>query len=201
MESVPSNLVVGSPKTIEWTEFENTLDSLIDECRQYYKRDKLFLAYEKVLLIEHNIRYHEEKHEGLDKERLNSLKIKMASDLSELFSKIKKEYTEVQKLLQDFYSEKGWSLQRDSDNVKTWYKHEESAPIYSIKMEGIVESPIFNILAMAYEDDLYTTWVPMLKESRRVYFVSGYRKVVYLRSDLPWPIWSRDACMDMELIF
>lgn len=76
-----------------------------------------------------------------------------------------------------------------------------------------------------YEHDLYVDWVPLLKvyinfsnilslkESKLVKQISKYRKIIYMRAHMPWPIWDRDivslvnafiheisAFMDMELI-
>lgn len=81
-----------------------------------------------------------------------------------------------------FISFIGWVLVRETDRTKTWYKNEEGNPIHSIKIEGIINSPLFNVLAVFNEDQLYTEWIPFLKEANKIKQVSLYRKIVHMKS-------------------
>jgi len=76
--------------------------------------------------------------------------------------KLRKESEEVQQLLNDFNSYNGWILTRDADGIKTFYKHEDPNPIHSIRLEGMIDCPLLNILSVVYEVDLYTGWWPLV---------------------------------------
>ena len=68
-----------------------------------------------------------------------------------------------------------WNLVKQVDGIKVHYKHEVDTGIHSIKMEGFVkcillsdwlgvmDSPLFDIIAVIYELDLYIQWWPLLK--------------------------------------
>jgi len=85
---------------------------------------------------------------------------------------------------------------KERDGLKTFYRHESSTPIHSIKLEGIVDSPIFNVLALINELDLYVNWCPpQLKEVKCNGTISRFKKFVYMRSQVPWPLHHRDCCM------
>ncbi len=65
--------------------------------------------------------------------------------------------------LRDINQPLGWTLVRETDGVKTHYRHEDSTPVHSIKMEGVINSPALNIMAIMNEHSLYDTWIPLLK--------------------------------------
>ena len=53
-----------------------------------------------------------------------------------------------------------WTLQTDSDGINTYYRHTDDASTYSIKITGDVEAPMFDLLALFHEIDLFNTWLP-----------------------------------------
>eukprot|EP01114_Cavostelium_apophysatum_P016047 TRINITY_DN4501_c0_g1_i1.p1 TRINITY_DN4501_c0_g1~~TRINITY_DN4501_c0_g1_i1.p1 ORF type:complete len:333 (-),score=43.80 TRINITY_DN4501_c0_g1_i1:115-1113(-) len=179
-----------------WSEFRNIFDGILDELVTFYRKDKLYMALDRLNQIEKNLQFHLQNVWGHDADLLVQMTSKLyAGECGTIVKSLRTECAQVDHLLEELRNEEGWTLVRESDGVKTFYRHEESTPTYSIKMEGIIDSPLFNVLALAYEDDLYKNFIPMVKESRRLHFVSGYRKVVYMRTELPWPVWSRDVCL------
>ncbi len=56
----------------------------------------------------------------------------------------------------------------ESSTVTTYYRNEANSPCHSIKLQGIVNGPLFNIVALANEVDLYGTWIPFLKVAKQV---------------------------------
>eukprot|EP01118_Nematostelium_gracile_P016977 TRINITY_DN712_c0_g1_i2.p1 TRINITY_DN712_c0_g1~~TRINITY_DN712_c0_g1_i2.p1 ORF type:complete len:215 (+),score=43.38 TRINITY_DN712_c0_g1_i2:250-894(+) len=65
----------------------------------------------------------------------------------------------------------------------------------SFHLQGIIENSLFNIMSVVYETDLYPTWWPFVNEVTQLEKISRYRKLLYLKASLPWPLPSRDACL------
>eukprot|EP01116_Phalansterium_solitarium_P014515 TRINITY_DN32220_c0_g1_i1.p1 TRINITY_DN32220_c0_g1~~TRINITY_DN32220_c0_g1_i1.p1 ORF type:complete len:309 (+),score=111.01 TRINITY_DN32220_c0_g1_i1:122-1048(+) len=124
------------------------------------------------------------------------LQRRFASEFGTMASALRAEQVEIEELLADFDNDDDWTLVKESAGVKTFYRHESSTPIHSIKMRGIIEAPAVNILACINEVDLYNTWMPsQLLEHRELWHVTNYRKAAYLRSQALWPVWARDVCL------
>lgn len=121
-------------------------------------------------------------------------------------------------LLREFKSTEGWKACVDKDRTKTFYKksqaitmkdhanattavHDEGAPLHVIKIEGHIDSPVFNLMSILYEVDLYGVWVPQLKQCGVVKYLGGshdrglskFRFLSYFSFNLPWPLSSRDC--------
>jgi hypothetical protein len=81
-----------------------------------------------------------------------------------------------------------WTKVKESNGVTTYYRHEEGSPMHSIKLEGtkfnstfdqrilwgIIDAPLFNVLAVIYETELYGQWWPLL--SVRFHFQWAHRE-------------------------
>jgi len=59
-------------------------------------------------------------------------------------------------------------------------------------MEGKVNAPIMNLIAVLGEVDLFTEWIPETELSANIKEVSPMRRSVYLITALPWPLWKRE---------
>lgn len=129
-------------------------------------------------------------------------------------------------LLHEFNSSDGWNLCVDKDRAKTYYKRSgqvsqkyfgtsgtnsghvdgatDDAPLHVIKIEGEIDAPIFNLLSILYEIDLYKEWVPQLDNCGVIKYLgdshdeanmklSRFRFLSYFSFSLPWPLSSRDS--------
>jgi len=170
--------------------FYSEFSSLIDQFIQLRSEDKLFLANKVLVRLEEGLKFFSGR-EG--KERMQELHDQFNSRVGDFLAQFKTEIQELKVLLQDFSSTEGWNLVKEADGVKTFYKHESSTPVHSIRLEGVVESPLFDVTAVVYEADLYKNWWPLVKESRQICQLSKFRKQVYMRADMPWPVWDRDV--------
>lgn len=107
-------------------------------------------------------------------------------------------------------SDDGWELQKESHDVRTLYKHNESAPqIHSIRLEGKVDAPVFYLLALLHEVDLFEKWIPTysflgLNFAKCVSHPTPTELLIHLNVNVPWPFDNRYAfflcdgidCMD-----
>jgi len=161
--------------------FDHEIESFLKEIEYLRGRDKILLAFKK--------------WEELERKLTDGKKEDLLKTLSEnpSIQTLKKEASEVNKLMSEFDSNEGWTLVNDKDGVRSYYRHETSSPMHSMKIEGIIPAPLFNVLAIIYEVDLYITWWPLLREVKQVKEISKFRKVVYMRAELPWPMWHRDV--------
>lgn len=78
-------------------------------------------------------------------------------------SKLENERNEAWLLIHNLEDLTDWNLVHRQDGLKTYYKNEPSSPIHSLRVEGILNCNLLNILAVIIESDLYKNWVPFLK--------------------------------------
>lgn len=119
-----------------------------------------------------------------------------------LYDTIKREASEVRSLLLDFETaQSDWeSTMEDSHGSKVMWKPSKDSPIHTLRLDGKVASPAFNVLAVLMEVDMYQNWIPTimgigLKKLDLLLDLDRYRKLVHVDMALPWPIANRDANM------
>lgn len=101
-------------------------------------------------------------------------------------------------------SDDGWELQRDRDGIRTLYRGSAGgSPLIRIRIEGFVNAPVFNMLALLYEVDLFHLWLPRfagigLKSVSMVAEASPTRRIYHAVISLPWPIQNRDCVVAVE---
>lgn len=105
---------------------------------------------------------------------------------NDLYERIEKEYKQSMKIYDEMISEKDWEVQGDSDGIKSFFKHEENSPVYSIKFEGEVDYPMLNLLSIFYEIDLYPKWCPYMTLGETLKEESRYRFFCKYEFDMPW---------------
>ncbi len=94
-------------------------------------------------------------------------------------------------------SDDGWILQKESHSVRTLYRqHSESPGVHSVRLDGDVEAPVFTILALFHEVDLFTKWIPSyallgLTFAKCVYHPSPTELFVHMQVAIPWPFTNR----------
>ena len=94
-------------------------------------------------------------------------------------------------------TDEGWILQKDSKGVRTLNQnHPERRNIHSIRLDGVVNSPVFCLLALFHEVDLFSKWIPTysclgLQFGRLIDNPSPTELVVHLNIRIPWPFANR----------
>jgi hypothetical protein len=110
-------------------------------------------------------------------------------------------------------SDDGWILQKESHSVRTLYKNQPETPnIHSVRLDGDVDSPVFFVLALLHEVDLFTKWIPSysllgLSFANCVHHPSPTELFVHMQVAIPWPFTNRYSffkcdgidCMDDEV--
>ena len=117
-----------------------------------------------------------------------------------LYDTIKVEAEEVRTLIKDFETETtDWQeTMTDSKGTKVMWKPSKGSPIHTLRLDGKLRIPVFNLLAVLMEVDLYTTWIPTvmgvgLKDLQMLEDIDRFNKVVHVEVAIPWPIANRDC--------
>jgi len=88
-----------------------------------------------------------------------------------------------------------WILNGESSGVKTSYYRPEGSPRMLFKVDGEVDASLHNIIAMIYECDLFSTWMPGCESSEKVATLSPFRMLLHAVFQAPWPIAWRDVAL------
>merc|ERR1712072_1369825 len=94
---------------------------------------------------------------------------------------------ELEKLL---HSNEGWTSHKHRDHVTVMYKKRENLHIYTIRIEADLQAPLFNILTVLNEVDLYKKWLPSFDWPTRLGLVECERLALLGRVSqvaMPWP--------------
>jgi len=81
----------------------------------------------------------------------------------------------------------------NSEGIRTFFKKDDTKNLLSVIMEAYVDTPLFNLLAVFYEIDLYPTWVPRQTVSNVLKREGRYRAYSFYQWDMPFPFTNRDA--------
>ena len=94
-------------------------------------------------------------------------------------------------------SDDGWSLQKESHDVKTYYQTSASqSGLHSVRLDGDVDAPVFMLLCLFHEVDLFTRWIPSyallgLGFAKCVAHPSPTELMVHMNVNIPWPFMNR----------
>jgi hypothetical protein len=143
--------------------------SLIQEVHALYDEEKLFVAREKLLELDSQSTINEDP----------------------ILRKVVQEAELAQRIL-DAISDDTWDLSTNSNNTQVYYREEGNA-LHSLKIVGTIDSPMFNVLAIFYECDLYQTWTPRMKSNTILQHSKKYRYLIQSVFDMPWPLYDREV--------
>ena len=99
-------------------------------------------------------------------------------------------------------SKDGWvSVTEEKAKYRVWYKEEVETSSYTFRVEGMVNAPLFNILSVIYEFELFKTWFSGINESVKEIQLAKFRFIVsLLGTTLPWPLWTRKSIFCMPTV-
>eukprot|EP00658_Telonema_sp_P-2_P020308 TRINITY_DN18031_c0_g1_i1.p1 TRINITY_DN18031_c0_g1~~TRINITY_DN18031_c0_g1_i1.p1 ORF type:complete len:405 (+),score=65.93 TRINITY_DN18031_c0_g1_i1:269-1483(+) len=89
-----------------------------------------------------------------------------------------------------------WELQGSKPwrGISTYMWKDEQGRV-SFKVVGDVTGDLFNIISLAYELDLYATWMPGCKHSTTLHHYSRFSLCAYLLFGAPWPAADREVLL------
>lgn len=99
--------------------------------------------------------------------------------------------------------EESWHVQRDADGIRSMYRPDEDSSRLVIRLEGLIDAPLFDVLAIWYEVDLHKLWMPSfrslgLKESKLLQNPLPTKLLVQMLYGIPWPMENRDLLFRVD---
>jgi hypothetical protein len=94
-------------------------------------------------------------------------------------------------------TDEGWTLQKESKGVRTLYKNLPSlSHVHSLRLDGEVDAPVFTLLALLHEVDMFHKWIPTyaflgLEFAKLIAHPSPTELLVHLGVKVPWPFTNR----------
>jgi len=168
-----------------------TLDNVeeaIQTTLQLYSKDRTTQAY----LIWRDLKALLAQYDESEPEEEVSAKIATAKELvdSNLITlhRMEEEALSVFDLFDNIDSQEGWELARDSEGIRTYSRAVEGSNTYQTKMIGIVRAPLFDLLPLIAEMDLYRLWIPFCTDSDIDVDMSYFRKMARILLIPPSPI-------------
>lgn len=127
---------------------------------------------------------------------LNSVKESYSFEVEDYpqLIELQEDYADICKALELFEDKKDWVVEQGGGLVKVFYKRIPGTPTFSIMSEGDLDVPVFNMLSLIYESELYNTWVPFCRLSYTVKQISRCRKIVFQQLNPPF-IDDRETCL------
>ncbi|KYQ96841.1 hypothetical protein DLAC_04147 [Tieghemostelium lacteum] len=171
----------------------NHLDQEYKAILEYCKADRLLLAHQLMGSLDEYMKSF--KNHVASNEEITKL-IEQIQQCPRL-KRLRVEHEEISELVQMMdkdHNKFGWKEISNSHGIHCLYK-ENGSGMHSIRMDGIIESPIFDVCAVIMEVALYGTWIPNLKEAKLLGEDNRFKKLIYARSVCPWPVSDRDVCL------
>lgn len=113
----------------------------IEEIKKLYGNEKIVRAYDeylRVLELIARILGDEENQKLTDEEKDEIKNIKQELESNIYYVRIKRDAEFTNKVISEMRNPEGWTLQRDDNNVQTYFKQPENSPTYMIKAVGML---------------------------------------------------------------
>jgi hypothetical protein len=88
-------------------------------------------------------------------------------------------------------TDESWTREKDTEDMKVFYKIEEGSALVTLYLEKVVKSPMINLLSLLVEADKFKDWMPAMAASEEMGHISNFRRFVRLEHKCPWPFQNR----------
>ncbi|KAN0031748.1 hypothetical protein ACTFIV_005614 [Dictyostelium citrinum] len=183
-------------------DYLENVENLYNEIIKLCNLEKLRSAYNNLLKLEQLLEIIRNNLACTENNNDNQLYLKLETLIKKIQSeerliKLKQEAVEIEdllKVLSSDYKSQGWQSIQTVDGIHSMYK-EHGSGIHSVRIEGIIDQPIFNVCSIIMEADLYYTWIPRLLESKILNQDDRFKRLIYCKASCPWPVHDRDICL------
>jgi len=166
-ESIPSYVLSNNSFENDENQKEAT-EKIVPSPKRYSKHyflQKISPSAKKSKLIHND--FEEENVEEKRRKNLQETKA-LLKDKNEEFNELKKRALIFQKVKAGFNFDNDWIKSQTHNGITTYYKREDDGTL-SIKIEGeMVGLPLFEQIAVLREVDLFHTWAPFCRKSRKL---------------------------------
>lgn len=89
----------------------------------------------------------------------------------------------------------------ERDGIVVSRRYVEGRRLPQLRAQGVVAGTPYEILAVLLDVPSYRDWVPRCAEATTIKRTGAWRRLIYTRTELPWPILDREAVIDQEVVF
>ena len=86
----------------------------------------------------------------------------------------------------------GWIKENTKDGFDIFTRDEKNSDILGIKVEGVIDGPLENVLSILRQVEGSEKWTPSLITKKTIKDISDIEAVTYSLNNMPWPIWDRE---------
>lgn len=93
----------------------------------------------------------------------------------------------------------GWEKIESRAGVTAYRKSVPGLDLPVIKGVGIVQASVYEILAVMHDTAAFPKWMASCREAWLVKEINDYERIIYNRTEMPWPISDRDAVIQSKI--
>eukprot|EP01065_Artemidia_motanka_P051178 TRINITY_DN8941_c0_g1_i1.p1 TRINITY_DN8941_c0_g1~~TRINITY_DN8941_c0_g1_i1.p1 ORF type:complete len:491 (+),score=160.45 TRINITY_DN8941_c0_g1_i1:57-1529(+) len=121
---------------------------------------------------------------------------------AELVQQIRKRAVHTRNALKSIATDDGWRLCSDVGGIRTLHRC-VGGSIHETRVEGEVDAPVFFVVALLNEIDLFPLWVPKImgfgiNSADTLAVPSVTKRVAFVDVKLPWPMAMRDVTFAVD---
>lgn len=94
-----------------------------------------------------------------------------------------------------------WEIVAETVGIVVSQRMVEGRRYPQLRAQGEVRGTADEILAVLLDVPAYRQWVPDCAEATTLRRTGAWRRLIYTRTELPWPILDREAIIDQEVFF
>ena len=155
-----STMAVPQREASGLSQFKNMSDAdVLKELLAFLDEYKIMMAGRCLLVLEGRA---ETNNTGADADELQlpASILPLADGVKVKLENVRRWRARVESVRKECASDDGWELQRDEESCRVMYQMTDNCDCCRIRLEGNVDAPLFDVIALLYEMELWKSWVP-----------------------------------------
>jgi len=93
-----------------------------------------------------------------------------------------------------------WRLDKDEEGIQVYLRNTSDSAVKSFKSNMTVNGSLSSVLSVIEDIDSYPRWLHNCRSAKVLQSTSETQSVVYVVTDMPWPVVDRDAAFTSHRI-
>jgi len=94
-----------------------------------------------------------------------------------------------------------WEVVAETDGIVVSQRMVEGRRFPQLRAQAEILGTVDEVLAVLLDVPAYRQWVPDCAEATVLRRTGAWRRLIYTRTELPWPVLDREAIIDQEVFF